>query len=270
MLRFDANLTFLFQEVDFYARFQQARRAGFTYVEFLNVFQFNLDELERAITDAGLSVVQFNFLDGDMPAGQRGFASHPDRQAEWRRAFQCALDMAARLHPIQMHSLAGVILPDLSSADQMAILVENLRWAAPQLERAGLPLMLEPLNADDNPRYLIQRTEEAIDVLRRVASPWIRLQFDFYHVQRSQGDLIRRLHAASPYIGHTQIADNPGRHEPGTGEINYRNVLSALERLGYERFIGLEYLPTQGTTASLAWLPRPARAAGCTCGDLLL
>jgi len=268
VLRFDANLSFLFQEASFYERFEAARRAGFSHVEFLDVLPLDLATLITAIADAGVQVVQFNFLDGDMPAGERGIASHPGRRAEWRAGFSRALEIGRQLRPRQMHSLAGVVLPDLPRAEQLTILAENLAWAAPQLERAGLALNLEPLNAGDNPGYLLQTAEEAVDVLRRVGSPRLRLQFDFYHIQRSQGDLIRRLRAAAPYVSHTQMADNPGRHEPGTGEINYRSVLLALERLGYGGFVGLEFLPTGDVESALAWLPREARSQGCAGTEL--
>ncbi len=270
MLRFDANLTYLFQEVAFYERFERARQAGFTHVEFLNVFQFDLDQLRSAVNEAGLRIVQFNVLDGDMPAGERGFASHPDQRTRWRAAIEQALDIAAQLHPIQMHSLVGIVRADLAPADQVAVLIENLHWAIPRLERAGIPLMLEPLNLADNPGYLISRIEDAVDILQRVASPWLRLQFDCYHVQRGQGDLLRRLTAAASHLGHVQIADNPGRGRPGSGEINYRNVLAALERLGYDRYIGLEYRPAPDTLTALDWLPHSARSAGCAAADLRL
>jgi hydroxypyruvate isomerase len=268
VLRFDANLTYLFGEAAFYDRFALAREAGFTHVEFLDVFQFDLTLLRKAVADAGLHIVQFNVLDGDMPAGERGFASHPDQRPRWRAALERAMDVADRLHPIQMHSLVGVTRSDVPRADQLATLTENLRWAVPLLERAGRPLMLEPLNLADNPDYLIPHVEDALRVIQAVASPWLRLQFDCYHVQRAQGDLIRRLTAAAPYLGHVQIADNPGRGHPGSGEIHYRNVLHALESLGYDRYIGLEYRPSPDTLTSLAWLPRPARSAGCAAGEL--
>jgi len=268
VLRFDANLNFLFQEAPFYARFERARRAGFSHIEFLDVLPLDLATLTAAIADAGLQVVQFNFLDGDMPAGERGIASHPDRRGDWRAGFLRALEIARQLRPRQMHSLAGVALPALPREDQLAVLVENLAWAAPHLERAGLALNLEPLNAGDNPGYLLQTVEEAVEVLRRVGSPYVRLQFDFYHIQRSQGDLIRRLRAAAPYVSHTQIADNPGRHEPGTGEIHYRSVLLALENVGYAGFVGLEFVPTGEVESALAWLPRPARSQGCGAAEL--
>ena len=270
MLRFDANLSFLFQELPFYARFERARQAGFSHVEFLDVLRLDLRSLNAAIADAGLQVVQFNFLDGDMPAGERGIASHPDRRADWRAGLLAALDIAHQFRPRQMHSLAGVVVPGLPRGEQLAVLVENLGWAVPHLERAGLALNLEPLNAGDNPGYLLQTAEEAVAVLQRVGSPRVRLQFDFYHIQRSQGDLIRRLRAAAPHISHTQMADNPGRHEPGTGEINYRSVLLALESLSYEGFVGLEFLPTGDVEAALAWLPRPARSQGCAVAELAL
>ena len=270
MLKFDANLSFLFTESPFFDRFDAARRAGFTHAEFLSLLALDPDELVRAVRDSGVQIVQYNFLDGDLAAGERGFASHPEQRERWRAGFALALDMARQLHPYQMHSIVGVRRPELPYEAQIAALVENLQWAAPQLEAAGLPLMVEALNDADNPGYLLQTTESVLDILRRAGSPWIRFQFDVYHVQRTQGDVTRRFHACLPHIGHMQIADNPGRHEPGTGEIHYRNLLRAIQESGYARFIGLEYRPLRDTESSLAWLPVAARGRPCEVDELAL
>jgi hydroxypyruvate isomerase len=270
MLKFDANLTFLFGEVPFFDRFDAARRAGFTHAEFLAVPASDTNELLRAVRESGLHIVQYNFLDGDLAAGERGFASHPDQRERWREAFEQALDLARQIHPNQIHSIVGVRRPEIPREAQMATLIENLQWAAPRLEAAGIPLMVEPLNDADNPGYLIQTVDSALVVLERAGSPRIRLQFDFYHTQRAQGDIIRRMQAAMPRIGHMQIADNPGRHEPGTGEIGYRNVLRAVQDAGYARYIGLEYRPMQDTESSLAWLPVATRGRPCDVSELML
>ena len=270
MLKFEANLTFLFNEVTFFDWFEAARRAGFTHAEFLSLLTLDPDELVHAVRESGLQIVQYNFLDGDLAAGERGFASHPDQRDRWREAFILALEMAQQIHPYQMHSIVGVRRPDLPYETQIATLVENLRWAVPRLEAAGIPLMVEPLNEDDNPGYLLQTAESVIEVLQLVDSPWVRCQFDIYHIQRAQGDVTRRLRACMPHIGHIQIADNPGRHEPGTGEINFRNVLRAVQESGYSRYIGLEYRPLIDTESSLEWLPMAARGRPCDVGELKL
>ena len=270
MLRFDANLSFLYEEADFYDRFHRARQSGFSHVEFACALAYDLDSLTQAVQQSGLGVVQFNFLDGDVAAGERGVASHPDRRADWRDAALAALELADRIGARQVHSIVGVQPADVPTEDLLATLVENLRWAVPHLERAGIPLMVEALNGYDNPRYLLQKSADVIGVLNAVGSRWLKLQFDVYHVHRMEGHTVARLRATSPYIGHVQIADYPGRHEPGTGEIPFQGVLAALQDLRYGGFIGLEYVPKDDTEASLQWLPRFGRSRGCDVADLSL
>jgi hydroxypyruvate isomerase len=262
MLRFAANLTMTFKEYPFYERFAKAAEAGFGAVEFMSPFVYNVGQVVAAAEGADVKVVQFNFLDGDLAAGERGYTSHPDKQAVWREKLLEALDLAARLNARQINSLAGTVLEGVGREAQMACLVDNLRWAARHLEEAGCPLMLEALNLDDNPGYLLATSGAVVDVLTTVGSPWIRFQYDVYHMQRGEGDLINTMGACGDWIGHVQIADNPGRHEPGTGEINYRNVLAALEDMDYDGYVGLEYAPSGRTEDSFSWLPLDSRVAG--------
>jgi hydroxypyruvate isomerase len=165
--------------------------------------------------------------------------------------------------------LVGVELDDMSREDQIQVLVDNLKWAAPQLEDAGLLLMVEALNPFDNPGYLLTRTKEVVDVLKQVGSSAIMCQYDVYHAQRLEGDLVNTIRTYIDWIGHVQVADNPGRHQPGTGEINYRFLLQALDDAGYEGYIGLEYAPEPNTEASLCWLPADKRVES-TAADLVL
>lgn len=255
MLRFNANVTIAFTEYPFYERFARVAKAGFSAVELMSPFKYDLDRIVEAIQEAGLEVVQFNFLDGDLAQGERGHASHPEKQAEWREALIEALDLGARLQARQINSLVGVSLEDVPRTTQIECLIENLHWALPYLKKAGLPLMVEALNSYDNPGYLLSSSHGVLGVLDRVNSPYIKFQYDVYHMQRMEGDLVRTLRACLSRIGHIQIADNPGRHEPGTGEINYRFVLKTLEKLGYDGYIGLEYIPSTTTEDSLQWLP---------------
>jgi len=255
MLRYSANVNMLFREYPFYERFERAAACGFGAVEFLSPFVYDVEQVVTAIRDAGLRVVQFNFLDGDLAAGERGFASHPDKVEEWREGLLRALDLAEQLKARQIHSLVGTTLEGMPREAQIECLVENLRWAVPYLSRAGCPLMVEALNPFDNPGYLLCSSREVLAVLDEVNSPWVRFQYDVYHMQRVEGDLVRTLRRHISRIGHVQIADNPGRHEPGTGEINYRFVLQALEATGYEGYVGLEYIPSGRTEDSFAWLP---------------
>ena len=269
MLRFAANINTGFKEYPFYERFQKAADLGFGAIELPSPFVFDVEEVVRAAKASGVKVVQFNFADGDMPAGERGMASHPARQAEWRDSLAQAIALAQRLNARQINSLAGCVLPDVPRAEQLAYLVENLKWAMPHLAKATLPMMLEALNPFDNKGYLLTHTAEAIDVIQRVGSPWLKFQYDVYHMQRTEGELVNTIRANIAHIGHVQIADNPGRHQPGTGEINYRFVLGALEAAGYEGYVGLEYLPDPDTARGLGWLPRDRRVTA-TAADLVL
>jgi hydroxypyruvate isomerase len=223
----------------------------------------------KAARDSGVKVVQFNFMDGDLSAGERGHASHPDRARAWRDECERALELGNRMEVRQVNSLAGVELAGVGREEQIACLVDNLKWAAPRLEAAGLPLMLEPLNTYDNKGYLLGTSAEALAVLDRVGSPWVKLQYDVYHMQRMEGDLVNTMRTNIGRIGHLQIADNPGRHEPGTGEINYRFVLGALDQAGYQGYVGLEYAPSGSTEDSFGWLPKDKREAS-TAEDLRL
>lgn len=268
MLRFDANLTFLFREAPFCDRFERARAAGFTHVEFLDLFRHDQDELARAVRSSGTRIVQYNVLDGDLEAGERGFASHPDQRQRWREGLLAALEAGRRLKPRQIHSLVGLRLEQMPYQDQMAVLVENIRWALPHLESARTPLMIEPLNRWDNPGYLLQTVDAALDLLRQVGSDWVRLQFDCYHVHRTQGDAPRRLRASLPHVGHVQIADHPGRREPGTGEIDYGRIFRILESSPYSGFVGLEFAPAGDTASALSWLPKQARSQPCRAAEL--
>jgi len=269
MLRFSVNITILFKEYPFLERFGRAAAAGFGAVEFMSPFAYDLVQVIDAARDAGVRVVQFNFADGNLPAGERGYASHPDRQAQWRKELQQALALARRLGARQINSLAGCVVPGLAREAQIACLVDNLRWAVPHLARAGYPLMLEALNDLDNPGYLLTRSAHVLAVLDQVASPWVRFQYDVYHMQRREGNLVATMRQNLPRIGHVQIADCPGRHEPGSGEINYRFVLGALEAAGYDGYVGLEYLASARTEDAFAWLP-PDKRREATAMDLRL
>lgn len=269
MLRYSANIALAFREYPFYERFQRAVALGFAAVEFMSPFVYDPEQIIQVAKEAGVRVVQFNFLDGDIPAGERGFASHPDKQVVWREELFRAIDLGKRLGARQINSLVGTELPGMTREEQIAYLADNLRWAVPHLEKARLPLMVEALNPYDNPGYLLTRSSEVLDLLKRVSSEWVKFQYDVYHMQRVEGDLVRTIRAHIARIGHVQIADNPGRHQPGTGEINYRFVLQALDEAGYDGYIGLEYIPLTTTVESLNWLPKDKRVQS-TAADLLL
>jgi len=269
MIRYSANINMAFREYPFYERFQRAAALGFAAVEFASPFTYDVEEIVQAVKKASVRVVQFNVLDGDVAAGERGFASHADRREQWRAEMLRGIEFGRRLGVRQVNSLAGRVIPGLDRQAQLECLVDNCRWAVPHLEKAGFPMLLEALNPYDNPGYLLTRSRDVLDVLERVGSPWVKFQCDVYHMQRVEGELVRTIRANIAQIGHIQIADNPGRHQPGTGEINYRFVLQAIDEAGYTGYVGLEYIPLGSTEESFNWLPFDKRVES-TAADLKL
>jgi len=254
-LRFAANLTLLFREHDFLARCGAAARAGFAGVECQFPYDVERAALAEALASAGVEMVLFNLPAGtaeEWAAGGRGIACDPARKAEFQDGVGLALDYAAALGCRRLNCLAGI--PATPRARALETLIDNLRFAAAVTRRAGVQLMLEPLNTRDNPGFLVATTAQALEVLDAVGSDNCFLQYDVYHAQRMEGDLARSLAACLPRIGHIQIADNPGRHEPGTGEINFPFLLRRLDALGYAGWIGCEYLPSGVTQDSFGWL----------------
>ena len=254
MPRFAANLSYLFTEVPFAQRFAAAAEAGFAAVEFHFPYACESAELGAAARVAGVEVVLFNLPAGDWAGGERGIACHPDRVGEFRDGVARALDYAAALGCRRLNCLAGIRPPGFSEAAASATLVANLHFAAAALAAADLTLLLEPINTRDVPGYYVSTSRQALELIAETGAPNLRLQYDVYHAQIMEGDLARTLAEKLPRIGHVQIADNPGRHEPGTGEINFPFLFGELDRLGYEGWVGCEYAPRTDTAASLGWL----------------
>jgi hydroxypyruvate isomerase len=249
----------LFGEIPFLQRFDAAAKAGFGAVEFLWPAGIDLDALVAAKEAADVDAALFNVDAGDMPKGDRGFPSDPSRREWWRERFDVALTLAARLDCPRLNVLAGNVIDGMDREAQIECLVNNLRWAVPQAEQAGVTLMLEALNSFEHPRYLFTHSDEVLAVLQQIGSSSVKFQYDVYHMQRMEGNIVATLRRCIDSIGHIQIADSPKRYEPGSGEINYRYVLAEIERLPYDGYIGLEYNPTTSTEESLHWLPWPSR-----------
>lgn len=260
MPKFAANLTMLFTEAPFLERFALAARAGFDAVEFLLPYDFEVGQIRRALDDNGLRVVLHNLPSGDWAGGDRGIACLPGRVDEFRAGVPRAVEYATALGCPRLNCLAGLLPAGVSPEQARATLVENLRFAAPRLEAAGIELLLEPVNTRDVPGFLVSRTADGLAVLDEAGVGNVRLQYDVYHAQVMEGNLLPTLEANLARIGHVQVADNPGRHEPGTGEINYPFLFAALDRMGYAGWIGLEYKPATTAAAGLDWM-RPFRAA---------
>jgi hydroxypyruvate isomerase len=271
-MRFSANVSILFKEVPLLERFGRAAAAGFSAVEFWwPGHEAELGEVERAVSDAGLDVALSNFDAGDMAAGDRGLASDPERQHLFRENVPVALDLARSLGCERMNVLVGHEIPGLDREEQLALARENVRFAAQKAEAANVTVMVEAVNTFENGPYLLYATEQAVKFVGRVGRQNVRIQHDFYHMQRMEGNLVANLRDHFDHIGHVQIADSPGRGEPGTGEIHYLFVLGELERLGYDGYVGLEYNPTtESTEESLGWLPKELRGKDVALSDLEL
>lgn len=253
MPRIAANLTMLFNEVPFMERFKAAHDAGFDAVEYLFPYAYDKQALAQALKDNGLQQVLHNLPPGDWDAGERGIACHPDRQAEFREGVARGIEYASALQCPRVNCLAGKLPEGLERAQALACLVDNLRYAAAELGKVGIRLLIEPINHYDIPGFLINTTAQALEVLDAVGSDNLLIQYDIYHAQRMEGELATTMQKHLKRIGHMQLADNPGRHEPGSGEINYGFLFKHLDAIGYQGWIGCEYKPATTTTAGLGW-----------------
>ena len=254
MPRFAANLSLLFTEVDFIDRFAAAARAGFRAVECQFPYAETADRIAEQLRQHDLQMVLHTLPAGDWAAGERGIACHPDRIAEFRRGVAQAIDYATTLGCSQLNCLAGIAPAGVPEDVLRETLIANLRFAASELKAAGQRLLVEPINTFDIPGFYVSRTEQALALIDAVGADNLYLQYDVYHAQRMEGDLGNTLVRCLPRIGHIQIADNPGRHEPGTGEINYPWLFRHLDAIGYPGWVGCEYKPATTTEAGLGWL----------------
>lgn len=254
MLKFAANLTMLYADSPFLQRFDRARASGFRYVEYLFPYDHDIRALASALEKNQLSQVLFNLPAGNWAAGDRGIAALPDRTDEFRRGVATAIQMARVLKVSRLNCLVGKRDPNIRLDDQRRVMVENVRYAAQALGQAGITLLVEMLNPFDVPGFMLPTPRETFALLEQVAHPNVLVQYDVYHAQRTEGELAATFQEKQSRIGHVQIADNPGRHQPGTGEINYRFLFNVMDNLGYDGFIGLEYVPAGVTEQSLGWV----------------
>ncbi len=264
MPKFAANLTMLFTEVPFLERFERAASAGFTAVEFLFPYAWPAEEIKTRLDTHHLQLVLHNLPAGDWDAGDRGMACDPARVEEFRAGVPLAIAYAKALGVAQLNCLVGKAPAGVPDALLRQTLVDNLRFAAAELKNAQLRLLVEPINSYDIPGFYLNRTAQALAILDEVGADNALVQYDIYHAQRMEGELAATVQKHLARIGHIQLADNPGRHEPGTGEINYRYLLALLDELGYRGWVGCEYKPLTTTLAGLGWREQldPAR---CDC-----
>ncbi len=260
MPKFNANLTMLFNEVPFLQRFHRARKAGFEAVEFLFPYEFDKQALKQALSENGLTQVLFNLPAGDWAAGERGLGILPDRVEEFRKGVGLAIDYAETLGCPHVNCLSGVASPDHPAEALHATFVANLRYTAEELKKRGIKALIEPINHYDIPGFFLNTVEQAEAIIEEVGSDNLFIQYDLYHQQRTKGELVATYLKHKDRIAHIQLADNPGRNEPGTGEINYDFVFEALDAAGYGGWIGCEYKPKGNTEDGLGWMGKAGRA----------
>ena len=252
MPRLCANLSMMFNEVPFLERFEAASRAGFKAVEFLFPYDHPADEIRRRLDANGLTQVLFNAPPGDWAGGERGTATLPGRQQEFRDGILQALDYAGTLGNTLLHVMAGIPPSDLRPGTAAALYAANIAWAAEQAASRNVTIVLEPINHRDMPGFFLNTMAQGAAVIEALGRDRVGLQFDVYHCQVTEGDITKRMAALMPLIAHMQIADVPARNEPGTGEIGWRFVFAEMDRLGYTGWVGCEYRPAGDTVAGLA------------------
>ena len=254
MPQFAANLTMLFTELPFLDRFAAARKAGFKAVEFLFPYAWPAQQIKDLLDANQLQLVLHNLPAGDWDAGERGIACHPNRVQEFREGVTQAIAYATTLGVKQLNCLVGKLPSNASSLEIDQTVIENLRFAASALREHDIALLIEPINTFDIPGFYLSRTQQALDLIEKVGADNLFVQYDIYHMQRMEGEIAATLSKHLSRIRHVQLADNPGRNEPGTGELNYRFLFQHLDAIGYTGWIGCEYKPLGQTEAGLGWI----------------
>jgi len=254
MVQFAANLSMLFNEDDFLDRFGSAAKAGFKGVEYLFPYDFAAEEIASQLKEHALQQVLFNTPAGDWNAGERGLACNPARVDEFQEGVAKAIQYAKALDCGQLHCMAGIAPEGVSPDELLETYIENLRYAAGEMSGAGIKCLIEMINTRDIPGFYLNTSAQAEEILAEVGSDNLYLQFDIYHMQIMEGDLAPTMERLLPKIAHMQLADTPGRHEPGTGEINYGFLFAHLDQIGYKGWIGCEYMPAASTLDGLGWM----------------
>lgn len=261
MPRFAANLSMLYNDVDFLDRFAAAARDGFQAVEYLFPYAYTPEQLAALLRQHGLQQVLFNAPPGDWDAGERGIACLPGREAEFREGIARAITYAQALQCPRIHVMAGLVPQDVDPATVRATYVANVRYAAEQAAAHGIQILLEPINGRDMPGFFLSRQDQAHALVAEIGATNVKVQMDLYHCQIVEGDLAMKIRQYLPTgnVGHFQIAGVPERHEPDVGEVHYPYLFQLLDTLGYDGWIGCEYKPARGaaphaTRDGLGWL----------------
>ncbi|SAK78223.1 hydroxypyruvate isomerase [Caballeronia glebae] len=258
MPKFAANLTMMYTEHAFLDRFAAAAKDGFKAVEFLFPYDFASNEIKQRLTDNGLTQALFNAPPGDWAKGERGIASLPGREEEFKASVAKGLEYAAVLGNEKLHVMAGLIASDQPREKHRAVYLKNLEYAASEARKANIGIVIEPINTRDIPGFFLNRQDDAQAICDEIGAPNLQVQFDIYHCQIVEGDIAvklkRDMKRPNAGIGHIQVAGVPERHEPSIGELNYPYLFELIDSLGYEGFIGCEYKPKAGTSEGLGWL----------------
>ncbi|NLI91923.1 MAG: hydroxypyruvate isomerase family protein [Peptococcaceae bacterium] len=254
MPEFSANLNFLFNEVPFMERFSAAAKAGFKNVEFMFPYDFDQNEIKKQLEQNGLKIVLFNLPAGNWSEGDRGIAADPARKAEFKLGVGKAIEAAKFLDVNRVNCLAGKVNGEYEREAIMENLLDNLGYAADEFQKAGLDLMIEPINHFDIPGFYLNTTDQVMEIIKKLGRTNIYLQYDIYHAEREGENHELILQSCFANIGHIQIADNPGRNEPGTGIIKVKFLFDTLDKMGYKGYIGMEYKPSASTVDSLQWV----------------
>ena len=254
MPKLAANLTMLFNEVGFLDRFHLAAQHGFKGVEYLFPYSYHKEQLSEILEKNNLTQVLHNLPAGNWDEGDRGVACQPERIDEFREGVGLAIQYATELDCTQLNCLAGIVPEGVETSLVKETFIANLKFAAAEMEKESIRLLIEPINTTDIPGFYLRNTAQACSIIAEVGSKNLRLQYDAYHMQIMEGDLAHTIESNIEIISHIQIADNPGRNEPGTGEINYNFLLNFLDRIGYKGWIGCEYKPLTTTNEGLTWV----------------
>ena len=261
-MKFSINISTMFQELPLLERFQAVRDAGFVAAEIQFPYETPVDQIARASEDAGVKIVLFNVPPGDFAAGERGLAALPGRGQDFRAAVKTACDYARVLKPVGVNVLAGIPAADANPEDCWSTLVSNLNYAADALQNAGTRALVEPLNDRDVKGFFVPTSELVVKAIGEAGHKNLALQYDFYHARMMETDPVAELERWYPYIAHMQFADNMGRHEPGTGDIDWESVFTTIRKLGFNGWVGAEYIPSGATVDSFDWVEPFSEYAG--------
>jgi len=256
MPRFSVSLSMLFGERPFLERFAACKKAGFNYVEYMFPYDYPPQILREHLQQNNLKQILFNLPAGDWPAGDRGIAADPSRIEEFHQGVDRALEYARVLGVDRINCLVGKRIEGVADKQLWRVLLQNLKYATKKLSCENRMLLVEPVNTYDIPDFFLSTTKDAARLIDEVGAENLKLQCDVYHMQRMEGEITGTIKSNLKSIGHIQIADNPGRHQPGTGEINYRFILNELDQIGYDGFVGLEYAPSADTVSSFEWIKK--------------